>query len=221
LTNTKNDIYRRPPAAGGKSRNLVVFLHGYGADGKDLIDLANPFAMAMPNASFISPDAPNPCAMSPSGREWFPIDEIPTGAIKASESLLDLIQAEAQNLDLSFKEVILIGFSQGAMMSMQCLLINEYQFGAIIGYSGALRIENIEAANNQIIKGKHIYANTPVLLVHGEQDEVVPFQSLMNSKSLLNQVGFDVKTLSRPNLGHGIDPEGISAGMELLKKIIN
>ena len=221
MTNTKNDIYRRPPAAGGKSRNLVVFLHGYGADGKDLIDLANPFAMAMPNASFISPDAPNPCAMSPSGREWFPIDEIPTGAIKASESLLDLIQAEAQNLDLSFKEVILIGFSQGAMMSMQCLLINEYQFGAIIGYSGALRIENIEAANNQIIKGKHIYANTPVLLVHGEQDEVVPFQSLMNSKSLLNQVGFDVKTLSRPNLGHGIDPEGISAGMELLKKIIN
>ena len=221
MTNIENNIYRRPPAAGGKSSNLVVFLHGYGADGKDLIDLANPFAMAMPNASFISPDAPNPCAMSPSGREWFPIDQIPIGAIKASESLLYLIQTEAQNLGLSFKEVILIGFSQGAMMSMQCLLINKYQFGAIIGFSGALRIENIEAANNQIIKGKHIYNNTPVLLVHGEQDEVVPFQSLMNSKNLLNQVGFDVKTLSRPNLGHGIDPEGISAGMELLKKIIN
>ena len=221
MTNTKNNVYRRPPAAGGKSRNLVVFLHGYGADGKDLIDLANPFAMAMPNASFISPDAPNPCAMSPSGREWFPIDQIPTGAITASESLLNLIQAEANSLDLSFKEVILIGFSQGAMMSMQCLLINAYQFGAIIGYSGALRIENIEAANNQIIKGKHVFADTPVLLVHGDQDEVVPFKSLMNSKNLLNQVGFDVKTLSRPNLGHGIDPEGISAGMELLKKIIN
>ena len=221
MTNIENNIYRRPPVAGGKSSNLVVFLHGYGADGKDLIDLANPFAMAMPNASFISPDAPNPCAMSPSGREWFPIDQIPTGAIKASESLLDLIEAEVQNLGLSFKEVILIGFSQGAMMSMQCLLINKYQFGAIIGFSGALRTENIEAANNQIIKGKHVFASTPVLLVHGEQDEVVPFESLMNSKNLLNQVGFDVKTLSRPNLGHGIDPEGISAGMELLKKLIN
>ena len=221
MTNIENNIYRRPPAAGGKSSNLVVFLHGYGADGKDLIDLANPFAMAMPNASFISPDAPNPCAMSPSGREWFPIDQIPTGAIKASESLLDLIEAEVQNLGLSFKEVILIGFSQGAMMSMQCLLINKYQFGGIIGFSGALRIENIEAANNQIRKGKHVFAGTPVLLVHGEQDEVVPFESLMNSKNLLNQVGFDVKTLSRPNLGHGIDPEGISAGMELLKKLIN
>jgi len=221
LTNIENNIYRRLPAAGGKSSNLVIFLHGYGADGKDLIDLANPFAMAMPNASFISPDAPNPCAMSPSGREWFPIDQIPTGAIKASESLLDLIEVEAQNVGLSFKEVILIGFSQGAMMSMQCLLINKYQFGAIIGFSGALRIENIEAANNQIIKGKHVFAATPVLLVHGEQDEVVPFESLMNSKNLLNQVGFEVKTLSRPNLGHGIDPEGISAGMELLKKLIN
>ena len=219
MTNIENNIYRRPPAAGGKSSNLVVFLHGYGADGKDLIDLANPFAMAMPNASFISPDAPNRCAMSPSGREWFPIDEIPTGAIKASKSLLDLIQAEAQNVELSFKEVILIGFSQGAMMSMQCLLINKHQFGAIIGYSGALRTENVEAAKLQIINGKHKYADTPVLLVHGKQDEVVPFQSLENSKNLLNEIGFNVQTLSRPNLGHGIDPEGISAGMEILKKL--
>ena len=72
--NSENNIYRRPPAAGGKASNLVVFLHGYGADGKDLIDLANPFSMAMPNASFISPDAPHPCAMSPSGRQWFPIE---------------------------------------------------------------------------------------------------------------------------------------------------
>ena len=219
MTNIENNIYRRPPAAGGKSSNLVVFLHGYGADGKDLIDLANPFAMAMPNASFISPDAPNPCAMSPSGREWFPIDQIPTGAIKASKSLLDLIQAEAQNLDLSFKEVILIGFSQGAMMSLQCLLINKYKFGGIIGYSGALKIENLDACYDQIINGKHIHSDTPVLLVHGEKDEVVPYQSLINSKNLLSQIGFDVQTLSRPELGHGIDPEGISAGMELLKKI--
>jgi len=113
----------------------------------------------------------------------------------------------------------LIGFSQGAMMSMQCLLINEHQFGAIIGYSGALRDENVKAAESQFIDGKHKYADTPVLLVHGQQDEVVPFQSLENSKNLLNEIGFNVQTLSRPNLGHGIDPEGISAGMEILKKL--
>ena len=220
VSNTKNNIYRRPPAAGGISNKLVVFLHGYGADGKDLIDLANPFSMAMPNATFISPDAPHPCTMSPSGREWFPIDQIPIGAIKASENLISLIQDEAKSLNLSFKDVILIGFSQGAMMSLQCLLINNQQFSAIIGYSGALREENVEAAHNQIINGKHNFANTPVLLIHGEKDEVVPFQSLISSKNLLNNIGFNIQTLSRPNLGHGIDPEGISAGMELLK-IIN
>ena len=217
--NNESNIYRRQPAAGGKTSSLVVFLHGYGADGKDLIDLANPFSMAMPNASFISPDAPSPCAMSPSGREWFPIEEVPKGAINACERLLNLIETEAKNLDLTFKDTILIGFSQGAMMSMQCLLINKHQFGAIIGYSGALRTENVEAAKLQIINGKHKYADTPVLLVHGKQDEVVPFQSLENSKNLLNEIGFNVQTLSRPNLGHGIDPEGISAGMEILKKI--
>ena len=213
------NIYRQNPAAGGNANKLVVFLHGYGADGKDLIDLAKPFGMALPNASFISPDAPHPCAMSPQGRQWFPIEEIPMGAIKASLGLLDLIQNEIKKLSLTFKDVILIGFSQGAMMSMQCLLINNEQLGAIIGYSGALKEENIDAANDLILNGKHKYSDTPVLLVHGEQDEVVPFLSLERSKNLLNKIGFNVETLSRPNLAHGIDPEGISKGMEFLKSL--
>ena len=213
------NIYRQNPAAGGNANKLVVFLHGYGADGKDLIDLAKPFGMALPNASFISPDAPHPCAISPQGRQWFPIEEIPEGAIRASLGLLGLIDNEAEKLNLTFKDVILIGFSQGAMMSMQCLLINHEQLGAIIGYSGALKEENIDAANDQILNGKHKYSDTPVLLVHGEQDEVVPFQSLEKSKYLLNKIGFNVQTLSRQNLAHGIDPEGISKGMEFLKSL--
>ncbi len=212
-----NKIYRRIPAAGGNANKLVVFLHGYGADGKDLIDLANPFGMALPNATFISPDAPQPCAMSPQGRQWFPIEEIPKGAIKASIGLLDLIENETKKLNLTFKDVILIGFSQGAMMSMQCLLTNHEQLGAIIGYSGALREENIAAADDQILNGKHKFSDTPILLVHGQQDEVVPFQSLERSKNILNKIGFNVQTFSRPNLAHGIDPEGISKGMEFLK----
>ena len=212
-------IYRQIPAAGGNANKLVVFLHGYGADGKDLIDLAKPFGMALPNASFISPDAPHTCAMSPQGRQWFPIEEIPKGAIKASLGLLGLIDYEAKKLNLTFKDVILIGFSQGAMMSMQCLLINNEQLGAIIGYSGALKEENIDAANDQILNGKHKYSDTPILLVHGEQDEVVPFQSLEKSKNLLNKIGFNVQTLSRQDLAHGIDPEGISKGMEFLKSL--
>ena len=133
--------------------------------------------------------------------------------------MLDLIENEVNKLNLTFKDVILIGFSQGAMMSMQCLLINHEQLGAIIGYSGALREENIEAANDQILNGKHKFSDTPILLVHGEQDEVVPFQSLERSKKLLNKIGFNVETLSRPNLAHGIDPEGISKGMQFLKAL--
>ena len=207
----------RKDALSGSARSAVVFLHGYGADGKDLIDLANPFGMALPNATFISPDAPHLCAMSPQGRQWFPIEEIPKGAIKASVGLLDLIENEAKKLNLTFKDVILIGFSQGAMMSMQCLLINDEQIGAIIGYSGSLREENIYAADHQILEGKHKFSDTPILLVHGEQDEVVPFQSLDKSKNLLTNIGFKVQTLSRQNLAHGIDPEGISKGMEFLK----
>ena len=102
---------------------------------------------------------------------------------------------------------------------MQCLLINHEPLGAIIGYSGALRQENIEAANDLILNGKHKFSDTPILLVHGEQDEVVPFQSLERSKILLNKIGFNVQTLSRQNLAHGIDPEGISKGMEFLKTL--
>ena len=107
------NIYRQNPAAGGNANKLVVFLHGYGADGKDLIDLANPFGMALPNASFISPDAPNPCAMSPQGRQWFPIEEIPKGAIKASLGLLNLIENEAEKLNLDFQEFTSAGFMLG------------------------------------------------------------------------------------------------------------
>ena len=213
------NIYRQGPAAGGKSNKLVIFLHGYGADGKDLIDLANPFSMALPNATFISPDAPFPCAMSPQGRQWFPIEEIPMGAIEASNNLLSLIEKEAQTIGLNFKDVILIGFSQGAMMSMQCLLLSKFQLSGIIGYSGALREQNIEAAKYNVIDGKHKFSSTPVLLIHGEQDEVVPFQMLEKSKVLLDGIGFNTRTLSRPNLGHGIDPEGISKGMEMLKQL--
>ena len=82
-----------------------------------------------------------------------------------------------------------------------------------------MRDENIDAADDQIVDGKHKFSDTPILLVHGEQDEVVPFKSLEFSKTLLNKIGFNVQTLSRQNLAHGIDPEGISKGMEFLKSL--
>ena len=214
-------IHIKSPKVETAPKQIVFLLHGYGADGADLIDLSSPFSMVLPYAKFISPDAPYDCKMSPMGKEWFPIEEIPNGAINASNKLLNLIKNECDKESLKFENVLLIGFSQGAMMSIQSLLLSKYDFFGIIGYSGGTSQENINASRHFIEKNKHKNSSTPILLVHGEEDDIVPFSSLENTKKLLNEIGFDVKTVNRPGLGHGIDPDGISAGMEFVKKIIN
>tara|TARA_B100000886_G_scaffold296265_1_gene223400 strand:+ start:362 stop:1024 length:663 start_codon:yes stop_codon:yes gene_type:complete len=213
-------IHTKSPTANISPKQIVFLLHGYGADGADLIDLSSPFSMCLPYAKFISPDAPFDCKMSPTGKEWFPIEEIPEGAINASKELLNLIKNECDKENLKFENVLLIGFSQGAMMSIQSLLLSDYNFLGIIGYSGGTSLENINASRHLIDKNTHKNSLTPVLLVHGEEDDIVPFSSLDNAKKLLTEVGFDVKTVNRPGLAHGIDPDGISAGMEFVKNII-
>ena len=214
-------IHIKSPKVEIAPKQIVFLLHGYGADGADLIDLSSPFSMVLPYAKFISPDAPYDCKMSPIGKEWFPIEEIPNGAINASKELLNLIKNECDKESLKFENVLLIGFSQGAMMSIQSLLLSKYNFFGIIGYSGGTSQENINASKHLIEKNKHKNSSTPILLVHGEEDDIVPFSSLENAKKLLNEIGFNVNTVNRPGLGHGIDPDGISAGMEFVKKIIN
>ena len=214
-------IHIKAPKVETAAKQIVFFLHGYGADGADLIDLSSPFSMVLPYAKFISPDAPFDCKMSPMGKEWFPIEDIPNGAINASNELLNLIKNECDKESLNFEDVLLIGFSQGAMMSIQSLLLSKYNFLGIISYSGGTSQENINASRHFIEKNEHKNSSTPILLVHGEEDDIVPFSSLENAKKLLNEIGFDVKTINRPGLGHGIDPDGISAGMEFVKKIVN
>ena len=213
-------IHTKSPTVDISPKQIVFLLHGYGADGADLIDLSSPFSMVLPYAKFISPDAPFDCKMSPTGKEWFPLEEIPKGAINASNELLDLIKNECHKENLKFENVLLIGFSQGAMMSIQSLLLSDYNFLGIIGYSGGTSLENINASRHLIDKNTHKNFLTPILLVHGEEDDIVPFSSLDNAKKLLTEVGFDVKTVNRPGLAHGIDPDGISAGMEFVKNII-
>ena len=215
----KRKIHRKGPVSGSNAKNAVFFLHGYGADGADLFDLHKPFSMVMPNAEFISPDAPHDCAMSTIGKEWFPIEKIPFGAAEASKDLLIFLETECKSLSISLEQIVLIGFSQGAMMSLQTLLISPKKFRAIIAFSGRLSVENINLSESNIENGKHKNHETPILLVHGEKDEVVHFDSLKITKDLLTNIGFNVKKLSRPDLGHGIDPDGVSAGMEFLKQI--
>ena len=217
----KRKIHTKSPISASSPKQIVFFLHGYGADGQDLMDLSSPFSIVLPYAKFISPDAPYNCKMSPMGKEWFPIEEIPNGAINASIDLLNLIKKECAKESLRLNDVLLIGFSQGAMMAIQSLLLSENNLLGVIGYSGGTSRENINSSKHLILDNVHKNSLTPILLVHGENDEVVPFSSLNQAKKLLYEIGFNVQIVNRPGLGHGIDPDGITAGMEFVKKIIN
>ena len=212
-------IYRKSPKSGTKPDSIICFLHGYGADGADLFNLVEHFSSEMPNTQFISPDAPFPCSMSPMGKEWFPIDKIPFGAVEAAKKFLQFIEIESDFYSVKFHNIFLIGFSQGAMMSLQTMLSSQKQLGGIVAYSGVLNIENINSSETMILNGKHKFNLTPILLIHGEKDEVVPFTSLNTSYNLLKDIGFHPYKISRPNLGHGIDEEGIKEAKKFLTKV--
>ena len=213
----ERNIYRKSPKSGSKPDSIIFFLHGYGADGADLFSLSEYFSLEMPNTQFVSPDAPFTCKMSPSGREWFPIDKIPTGAIDASKDFLVFLEREMNFYSVTFENIFLIGFSQGAMMSLQTMLISNNKIGGVIAYSGGISIENINSAKSMLKNEKHQFISTPILLIHGELDNIVPFSSLENSLTLLRNIGFNPYTLSRPNLGHSIDDEGLLAAKQFLK----
>lgn len=204
------DAVRREPAA-GKAEQLVVLLHGIGADGYDLIDLAVPWTQGLPQAAFLAPHAPNPYDGAPQGRQWFSIlDRTPgvliAGARRAVAPLLETVDAELARLGLEPDQVALAGFSQGAMMALHAGLQRRPAPQAVLAYSGAwIPPERVETA-------------TPVLLVHGEADEVVPWQRSLDAERALRALGVSVETLWRPGLGHGVDDAGLALGGLFLQR---
>jgi len=205
----------RKPSSGGAPRQLVVLLHGLGADGNDLIGLAPYWAPLLPDAEFISPHAPFPCDMAPFGRQWFSLqDRSPESilaGVRASASMLDGFLDEALAASgLDGGQLALVGFSQGTMMSLYVGLRRAVAPAAILGFSGALVGADILA--------QEIRARPPVLLVHGDADEVVPPQALPAAVRALRASGVAVEALTRPNLGHGIDEEGLKRGGAFLHR---
>jgi phospholipase/carboxylesterase len=205
----------RPPLAGGKPKSLVVLLHGLGADGNDLIGLAPYWAPAMPDTEFLSPHAPFPCDMAPYGRQWFSLQDRSLEAIfagvRAAAPILDgfLDDAlKARGLDES--RLALVGFSQGTMMSLHVGLRRAKPVAGILGYSG--RLIGTEAL------AEEIRSRPPVFLLHGDADEIVPFESLAYSKKVLSDLEVPVETLARPGLGHSIDEIGLARGGEFLRR---
>lgn len=212
------DGVRYGPKSGGTPKQLVVVCHGVGADGHDVIDLGPSWAHALPDALFVAPHAPEPCDMAPGGfgRQWFSLqDRTPTvleaGARRAAPLLEAYIRAELDRAGLPPDAVALAGFSQGAMMVLHAGLRLSPSPRGILAYSGAL-LDTPALA-------QECNGHPPVLLVHGEQDDVVPFACGPAAEASLRRVGVPVQTLWCPGLGHSIDAPGISAGALFLQRV--
>jgi phospholipase/carboxylesterase len=195
---------------------MVVFLHGYGADGADLLGLADPLAPHLPDTVFLAPDAPEPCSGNPFGRQWFPIpwldgsSEVAAGiGLAASAAALDaFLDARLGDEGLTDAALALVGFSQGTMMALHVAPRRAAVMAGVVGFSGRLLHPALLATEAR--------SKPPVLLLHGDQDPVVPFGDLAVAEAALRTAGFDVNAVVMKGTGHGIAPEGLSAGLRFL-----
>jgi phospholipase/carboxylesterase len=204
----------------GAARQLVVFLHGYGADGNDLIELGRVWQQILPQAAFVSPHAPEPCGQAPVGRQWFALtfrdpNERWVGVNKAAPVLERFLDAELARHQLPPSALALVGFSQGTMMALHVGLRRAVAPAAIVGYSGLL----VTPPDGNLEKfAADIKSRPPVLLVHGDQDELIPVQALFAAGQGLAAIGVPVEWHISSGIGHGIDPEGLRHGGEFLSR---
>lgn len=206
---------RVAPKSGGDPKQLVIFIHGYGANGQDLIGLAEPLGQVLPDAQFVSPDAPEEVPGYPAGRQWFPLtrlsqDELADGVRKAGPVLNQFITEELERYSLTADKLALIGFSQGTMMALHVGLRRDPGPAAIVGFSGAL------AAPETLVD--EFKSKVPVLLAHGEADPVVPHQALDAAAQALQQAGLSVLCHKTPGLQHAIAPEGFQIAAGFLRQ---
>jgi phospholipase/carboxylesterase len=204
----------------GPARQLVVFLHGYGADGNDLIDIGRAWQQLLPNAAFASPHAPEPCGQAPTGRQWFPLaartpQESWNGVNKAAPVLQRFLDSELERHKLPPAALALVGFSQGTMMSLHAGLRRAVAPAAIVGYSGRLVVP--PTADPEAFAAE-ITSRPPVLLVHGDRDELIPPQALFQATQGLSALEVPVEWHLSPGIGHGIDGEGLRHGGEFLAR---
>jgi phospholipase/carboxylesterase len=204
----------------GNAKQLVVFLHGYGADGNDLIDIGRAWQALLPDAAFVSPHAPHTCGQAPSGREWFPLtmrdpSERWTGVNAAAPVLNGFLDAELQRRQLPPSALALVGFSQGTMMALHVSLRRAVPPAGIVGYSGMLMVpEDIDPDTF----AAEIKSRPPVLLIHGDQDQLIPVQALMHATQGLAALDIPAEWHISPGIGHGIDQEGLRQGGEFLAR---
>ena len=199
---------RKPPRSGNAPTSLVVFLHGYGADGSDLIALADVFARTLPNTLFLSPDAPGATPMG--GREWFPLtmrdpSEYRRGVDAAAPALSAYLDAELKRYKLDDRSLALVGFSQGTMMALAVAYGRALPLAAVVGFSGLCADPEPKGLKP-----------APTLLVHGTHDEVLPAMLTLQAAQSLGGAGVPVEWHLRPGLAHGIDQDGLAMASDHL-----
>ena len=198
----------------GSARQLVVFLHGLGADGNDLIEIGQQWRDWLPDAAFAAPHAPDPCSNVPMGREWFPLTltdprEFWRGVSYAAPGLDAFLDRELVRYALSSSKLALVGFSQGAMMALHVGLRRKTAPAAILGYSGLLVLEDGKGPESLTAAAR---TAPPILLVHGDRDDVVPVEMFLFSKDALAAAGIPCQWHLSAGLAHGIDGEGLRQG---------
>ena len=203
------------PTSKEKPKNAVILCHGYGGDGKDISILAGYWKHHMPDTVFICPDAPEKCAVSPTGFQWFDLmnqttDQILTKSFIAEMKLNKLIDEVKEKFNLKTSSISIGGFSQGCMISLQTGLKRLDKVNSIIGFSG--RIISTEHLS------KNIVSRPNIILMHGDIDEVVPISSLLEAIEFFNNKNYKIETKIFKNCEHRIPTEGTSLGLEFLKK---
>jgi phospholipase/carboxylesterase len=205
----------------GTAKQLVVFIHGYGADGNDLIEIGNQWKELLPDTAFASPHAPEACAGAPMGKQWFTLtmrdmDERWVGVRKAGPVLDAYLDAELAHWKVAPERLALVGFSQGTMMALYTGLRRAPAPLAIVGYSGLHVMPTKEAEVETF--GEEVVARPPVFLAHGDRDDLIPPQALFMSAQSLAAVEVPVEWHLSQGMGHGIDGDGLRLGGEFLAR---
>lgn len=205
------------PPKSGKAKQLVIFLHGYGANGDDLLSIGTEWRDALPDAAFVSPNAPEPCDGSAFGYQWFPIRSVDRDAIerekqaeKAAGVLQGFIDEQLAKWNVDESGLGVAGFSQGAMMAMYAMPRRKKPCAAVIGWSGMV----IDAAG---LKSPDI-VKVPILAIHGDEDTIVDPQNLDVIEKEFSAAGFEVEAIMRKGLAHGIDQFGLMRGLDFIKE---
>lgn len=219
MTRTLRSHRRGPPK--GSAESVVIFVHGYGADGADLLGLADPLGPHLKGTAFYAPDAPEPSVANPQGFQWFPIPWIDgsseaaalAGLLAAADDLDGFVDTVLADEGLTADHLALVGFSQGTMLSLHVAPRRPDPIAAVVGFSGRLMLpERLEAEAR---------SKPPVLLVHGDRDDVVPPAALPQAADALTAAGFEVFAHVSKGTGHGIAHDGLSLALAFLRDKLN